>query len=138
MQEKDENMKSRQWEIYAGRHNSSTWKWKAATSIGLDGGELWWPRNRTGTATWKGKDSIIFSKNVVDASQFQYSKGGCFTRWNCETAIPYPRCPDKHICNFPKIFLSGPTETIVDSFPGGASQSCCEMVVRLLSSKFAG
>jgi hypothetical protein len=28
---------------------------------------------------WKGNDSIIFSKNVVDASQFVYSKGGCWT-----------------------------------------------------------
>ena len=29
---------------------------------------------------WKGKDSIVFSKNVVDASQFVYSKGGFCTR----------------------------------------------------------
>jgi hypothetical protein len=27
---------------------------------------------------WKGKDSIVFSKNVADASKFEYSKGGCY------------------------------------------------------------
>ncbi|KAF8968323.1 hypothetical protein BDZ97DRAFT_1655335 [Flammula alnicola] len=55
---------------------------------------------------WKGNDSIIFAKNVVDSSYFTYSKDvykGIY-------AI------------FQRNLTTGSTETLVDSFPGGASR----------------
>ncbi|KAF9555565.1 hypothetical protein CPC08DRAFT_820988 [Agrocybe pediades] len=55
---------------------------------------------------WKGNDSVIFSKNVVDSSQFTYSK-------------------DVHkgiYSIFQRNLTTGQTSLIVDSFPGGASR----------------
>ena len=32
---------------------------------------------------WRGEDALIYSKNVVDLSEFDYSKGG----WNIKVAF---------------------------------------------------
>ncbi|KAF8162835.1 hypothetical protein B0H34DRAFT_794607 [Crassisporium funariophilum] len=55
---------------------------------------------------WQGNDSIVYSKNVVDQNEFTYSK-------------------DVHkgiYAIFQYNLTTGLTETLVDSFPGGASR----------------
>jgi hypothetical protein len=71
---------------------------------------------------WKGHDSLIYSKNVIDETFFEYSKGKCNFNF---LRVVLTDCADVHKGIY-AIFLhnltTGVTETLVDASPGGATR----------------
>jgi hypothetical protein len=75
---------------------------------------------------WRGQDSVIFAKNIVDesAGTFMYSKGAYLAVFSA--SLPFTDiCVDVHkgiYAIFSQNLTTGVVEKLVDAFPGGASR----------------